>query len=280
RLLPGYTPETIEPERDLVEEGADVGLADRVEVRWEDPARRIEEAAVDWSGGRGADELGLGRVVGGDHPGVGGGGVGAGPLPLQAVPDGVDPVGDHEQRPVRLLGEEIAQRPVEAPGEADLDSLLRHQGEGARDAEHSLGVVGQEQAPGRRDREVAEALVFIGDEVQDAGDGLVVHEEKDTAKPVSPVGCFLRYGHQPSCAETSRAASTRSAQGRSAPHLAWRSDRTDWNFGRTRRTSWGVGERTVSGRVASQATTRGTTVSILPSCDLGSHAARSETNFR
>ncbi len=162
-----------QPEADLLAEGADVGLADDVEVRRQHLARRIEEAPVDRVGIGAADELDLGDVVGRDHPRVGGMELVAVPLALQRVADLVDAVGDHQHRAVLLLGQEVAQRAVEAARQAHPLAVAGEEGEGALDPQDVGGVLREQEGAGVVHGKIEDLLVVVGDEVEDAGDGLV-----------------------------------------------------------------------------------------------------------
>ena len=93
------------------------------------------------------------------------------PFGLEAAPDLVDPLGDDEHRPVGLLGQEVAQRAVEAAGEADAVALARREREGAADAERLARVGGEEAPLGLGAVQAEEELGRGIDEVEDAGDG-------------------------------------------------------------------------------------------------------------
>jgi hypothetical protein len=95
------------------------------------------------------------------------------PLPLQRFVDGVDPVGHHEHGAVRLLGQKVAQGPVEAAGQADPLAVAGDEGEGALDLQHVAGIFRKEKTAGVLHGHVEDVLVGVGDEVADAGDGLL-----------------------------------------------------------------------------------------------------------
>jgi hypothetical protein len=98
------------------------------------------------------------------------------PLALQGVADLVDAVGHHEHGAVLLLGEEVAQGAVEAAGEADPLAVAGDQGEGALDLEDVRRALPEQEGAGAVHRHVEDLLVLVRDEVENAGDGLVVHE--------------------------------------------------------------------------------------------------------
>ena len=161
-----------EPEADLLAQGADVGLTDDVEVRRQHTPGGIEEAPVGRIGVGAAHELDLGDVMGRDHPGVGGVELIAVPLPLQRVADRVDAVGHHQHGAVGLLGQEIAQRPVQAAGEPHPLVVAGEEGAGALDLQHVLRPLREQQAASFVHGQVEDLLVVVGHQVEHAGDGL------------------------------------------------------------------------------------------------------------
>jgi len=75
-------------------------------------------------------------VVGGHHPGVGRMEL-APPAALgERLPDRVNPLGHDQGGPAHVLGQEIAERPVEAPCQADALAVPGHQGKRAVEVEH------------------------------------------------------------------------------------------------------------------------------------------------
>ena len=95
------------------------------------------------------------------------------PLALQRVADLVDAVRHHQQGAVLLLGQEVAQRPVEAAGEADPPAVAGEEGEGTLDPQDVGGVLREQQGAGAVHRQVEDLLVLVTDQVEDAGEGLV-----------------------------------------------------------------------------------------------------------
>jgi hypothetical protein len=160
----------LEPAVDLPGERAHVGTADGVEVGRQHAAGRIEEAPVGGVRIGAADEAQGGDMVGRHHAGVRGMELPAVAQLHQAVADGVDALRDHQHGPGHFLGEEVAQGPVEAAGEADALALAGDQRERALDPEHRLGLPREDPPPRLLHIDVPDLLAGGRDEVEDARD--------------------------------------------------------------------------------------------------------------
>src|SRR6266404_2330440 len=79
--------------------------------------------------------------------------------------DLVDPLGDDQDRAVGRLGEEIAQRPLEAPRQDYALAFLGHERERAVDREYAPGISGEQRAPSCREITGPEMLRAIRDQV-------------------------------------------------------------------------------------------------------------------
>ena len=109
----------------------DVPAADLVEVRGQRPTRRIEEPPVYRVGIGAPDESQHRDVVRRHHARVAGVELPRPTPPRQFGCNLIDTLGHDERRPVDRLGQEVAQRPVQAPRQHDALPVLRHQRERA-----------------------------------------------------------------------------------------------------------------------------------------------------
>ena len=106
-------PHAVEPGGERLPEGLDVALADLVEIGAPAVALGGEKSAADGIRVGAADEGQFHEVMRRHHPGVGGMELVGEPFGLEPGVNRVDPVGDDEDRPGSLLGDEVAERPAE-----------------------------------------------------------------------------------------------------------------------------------------------------------------------
>ena len=112
-------------------------------------------------------------MVRGHHARVGRMELAAPAFRVERALDLVDAFGHDESRPLRVLGQEVAKRTVEAPGQTHTFALTRDEGERARHSEDGRGVAGEQEAAALRRADVPQALARGIDEIDDAGDRTV-----------------------------------------------------------------------------------------------------------
>src|SRR5881398_3423513 len=101
------------------------------------------------------------------------------PVPPQFSGDLVDALGYDEHRPVDSLRQEIAQGPVEAPGEQDSLAVLGNKRERAVKVENFSRVTSEQPAPSLRFVDRPEALGIFRNKVDDARNRQVsIHANK------------------------------------------------------------------------------------------------------
>ena len=90
---------------------------------------------------------------------------------IELIADGVDAVGDDQDRPIVVLGDEVAQQPADGAGQAGALAALAHQGELAVDARDGAGVAAGHQGAGLLDGHVVDAVAVGVSQVDDARQG-------------------------------------------------------------------------------------------------------------
>ena len=135
--------DALEPLAHFVFQRGDVVVADRVEVGWVVVAPRVEKALVCRVGIGAADELNRHQVMCRNHACVVRMKLVAKTLFFKPLANGVDAMSDDERRTLDLLGQEIAQWPVERAGQLDRLATLGNERERAVEVTDGFRRVGK-----------------------------------------------------------------------------------------------------------------------------------------
>ena len=171
-------PENIEPVIDRIPHRHHVAAADVVEVGRPAVPLWREEAGADGVGIGAADQGQLHDVVGGHHAGVRRMKLICEALLLKPGSNRVDSVGGDQHRTGRLLGDEVAKRPTERTGHADLLAIAVHQGKLPLDRADLCWVAGADPLDRLVEGHVEDQVACGIEQVDKAFDRFgVVHEE-------------------------------------------------------------------------------------------------------
>ena len=175
--------DALEPFANFIFQRGDVVVADQVEISGILVANRIKKSLVSRVGVGAADELDRDEIMRRNHARVVRMKLISETLFLEPLSNGIDAMSDDERRPLDLLGQKVAQRPVERTGQLDRLAVLGDERERAvevadgfrRAVEHALA-----RLPGGE----VEQLGFVGvGQVNDAFDVLVHGGQLFTSNP-------------------------------------------------------------------------------------------------